>query len=589
MQSNAQAIFESWKCEPSLDAATRAELTAIENDPREIEERFYRELEFGTAGLRGIIGAGTNRMNAYVVRRATQGLCDYLATVPGAKERGVCVAYDSRLFSDEFAKQTACVLAGNGVKTYLFTTLHSVPQLSYAVRHLGCMAGIVITASHNPKQYNGYKVYWAYGGQAAPEQAAAIYEKIQNVKMFAASECDFEGAVHDERIVLVGKEEDEAYYAATAGLLLSPDLLRKYGGTLPIVYTPLHGSGAVPVKELLERVGLTSVTVVPEQAAPDGTFPTVTAPNPEDPTAFRLAIALAEKVRARVCLATDPDADRLGVAVKTANNEWVTLTGNQIGCILLEHILSTMSAQGKLPDNGVVIKSIVSTRLADAICKAYGVELENVMTGFRFIGEKVDQYQTSGEKTFLFGFEESFGFLAGGLARDKDAVCAAMFAAEACIAYAQRGMTLSDALDEIYETYGFYQESVKSYTLEGKEGMERIADCMRALRANPPKAFAETPIAVLEDYLTSERKLIGGTVECLTLPTSDTLRWLLTDDSWIVIRPSGTEPKLKLYIGARAKTREAVEEVLALLMADVDGRLTKLLSKPVQKKTELNR
>ena len=589
MQSNAQAIFESWKCEPSLDAATRAELTAIENDPREIEERFYRELEFGTAGLRGIIGAGTNRMNAYVVRRATQGLCDYLATVPGAKERGVCVAYDSRLFSDEFAKQTACVLAGNGVKTYLFTTLHSVPQLSYAVRHLGCMAGIVITASHNPKQYNGYKVYWAYGGQAAPEQAAAIYDKIQNVEMFAASECDFEGAVHDERIVLVGKEEDEAYYAATAGLLLSPDLLRKYGGTLPIVYTPLHGSGAVPVKELLERVGLTSVTVVPEQAAPDGTFPTVTAPNPEDPAAFRLAIALAEKVRARVCLATDPDADRLGVAVKTANNEWVTLTGNQIGCILLEHILSTMSAQGKLPENGVVIKSIVSTRLADAICKAYGVELENVMTGFRFIGEKVDQYQTSGEKTFLFGFEESFGFLAGGLARDKDAVCAAMFAAEACIAYAQRGMTLSDALDEIYETYGFYQESVKSYTLEGKEGMERIADCMRALRANPPKAFAETPVAVLEDYLSGERKLIGGTVECLTLPTSDTLRWLLTDDSWIVIRPSGTEPKLKLYIGARAKTREAVEEVLALLMADVDGRLTKLLSKPVQKKAELNR
>lgn len=588
MQSNAQAIFESWKCEPSLDAATRAELTAIENDPREIEERFYRELEFGTAGLRGIIGAGTNRMNAYVVRRATQGLCDYLATVPGAKERGVCVAYDSRLFSDEFAKQAACVLAGNGVKTYLFTTLHSVPQLSYAVRHLGCMAGIVITASHNPKQYNGYKVYWAYGGQAAPEQAAAIYEKIQNVEMFAASECDFEGAVHDERIVLVGKEEDEAYYAATAGLLLSPDLLRKFGGTLPIVYTPLHGSGAVPVKELLERVGLTSVTIVPEQAAPDGTFPTVTAPNPEDPAAFRLAIALAEKVRARVCLATDPDADRLGIAVKTANNEWVTLTGNQIGCILLEHILSTMSAQGKLPENGVVIKSIVSTRLADAICKAYGVELENVMTGFRFIGEKVDQYQTSGEKTFLFGFEESFGFLAGGLARDKDAVCAAMFAAEACIAYAQRGMTLSDALDEIYETYGFYQESVKSYTLEGKEGMERIADCMRALRANPPKAFAETPVAVLEDYLSGERKLIGGTVECLSLPASDTLRWLLTDDSWIVIRPSGTEPKLKLYIGARAKTREAVEEVLALLMADVDGRLTKRLFHSAEKKMELN-
>ncbi|HWQ06717.1 MAG TPA: phospho-sugar mutase, partial [Feifaniaceae bacterium] len=428
-----------------------------------------------------------------------------------------------------------------------------------------------------------------YGGQVAPEQAEEIFQKIQQVKMFSASVCDFEEAVHDERIVLVGSEEDEAYYAATAGLLLSPELLRKYGGSLPIVYTPLHGSGAVPVRELLKRVGLSSVTVVPEQAAPDGTFPTVTAPNPEDPAAFRLAIALAEKVRARVCLATDPDADRLGVAVKTANNEWVTLTGNQIGCILLEHILSTMSAQGKLPANGVVIKSIVSTRLADAICKAYGVELENVMTGFRFIGEKVDEYQTGGEKTFLFGFEESFGFLVGGLARDKDAVCAAMFAAEACIAYDQRGMTLSDALDEIYETYGYYQESVKSYTLEGKEGMERIADCMRALRANPPKAFAETPVAVLEDYLSGERRLIGGTIEHLTLPCSDTLRWLLTDESWIVIRPSGTEPKLKLYIGARAKTREAVEEVLALLMADVDGRLTKRLAQSVQKSAELNR
>lgn len=577
MEQNARALYTAWLCEPSLDAASKAELMAIANDDTEIEDRFYRELEFGTAGLRGVLGAGTNRMNAYVVRRATQGLADYMAEVPGARETGVCIAYDSRLRSDEFARQAACVLAGNGIKTYLFSTLHSVPQLSFAVRHLGCMAGIVITASHNPKQYNGYKVYWAYGGQAAPEQAAAIYEKIQSVPMFQTNECDFDQAVLEERIVLVGKEEDEAYYAATAGLLLDSALVRQYGGSLPIVYTPLHGTGAVPVKELLARVGVSGVTIVPEQAAPDGTFPTVSAPNPEDPAAFKLAIALAEKVRARVCLATDPDADRLGVAVKTADGEWRTLSGNQIGCILLEHILSSLKAQGRLPQNGVVIKSIVSTRLADAICRAYGVELENVMTGFRFIGEKVDQYQTSGEKTFLFGFEESFGFLAGGLARDKDAVCAAMLAAEACIAYARRGMTLADALEEIYQKYGFYSESVKSYTLEGKEGMERIAGCMRALREHPPASFAGAAVETAEDYLSCESRARGGASSTLTLPQSDTLRWLLSGGAWIVVRPSGTEPKLKLYIGANALREEDVESTLAALMADVDGLITEYL------------
>ena len=579
---DVQSVYESWCNEVSLDAATKAELLEIKDDPHEIEERFYRELEFGTAGLRGILGAGTNRMNIYVVRRATQGLADYMATVPGAKERGVCIAYDSRLYSDVFAKQTACVLAGNGIKTYLFTTLHSVPQLSYAVRHLGCMAGVVITASHNPKQYNGYKVYWAYGGQVSPEQAAAIYEKIQQVDMFAAGDCDYDEAIDGERIVLVGKEEDEAYYAATAGLLLNKQMVREHGGELPIVYTPLHGTGAVPVRELLGRVGLTNVTMVPEQASPDGTFPTVTAPNPEDPNAFRLAIRLAEKVRAHVCLATDPDADRLGIAVKTAKGEWATLTGNQIGCILLEHILSSLKKQNRLPDNGVVIKSIVSTRLADAICKAYGVELENVMTGFRFIGEKVDEYQTGGEKTFLFGFEESFGFLAGGLARDKDAVCAAMFAAEACIAYAQRGMTLSDALDEIYATYGYYEEKVKSYTLEGKEGMEKIASCMKRLRTDHPAVFAGTAVLTSEDYLLRERSAADGTKHPIALPQSDVLRWLLADDSWIVVRPSGTEPKLKLYIGARAKTQNEVVAVLESLMRDVDGLLSKHLSIPVE-------
>lgn len=570
---DTRTIYESWLNEPTLDESTRAELRAISADAPEIEERFYRELEFGTAGLRGILGAGTNRMNVYVVRRATQGLSNVLLSCEGAKERGVCIAYDSRLFSPEFAKETACVLAANGIKTYLFSSLRSVPQLSFAVQHLNCMAGVVITASHNPSKYNGYKVYWAYGGQAAPEQASAIFDEIQRVPMFSPSVVDYDAAVASGMITLVGKEEDEAYYAATEQLLLDPDLVRRKGGDLPIVYTPLHGAGAVPVKELLTRVGLTNVISVPEQSVPDGHFPTVTAPNPEDPNAFRLAIALAEEKGARVCLATDPDADRLGVAVKTKSDEWVTLTGNQIGCILLEHILSSMSRQKRLPYNGVVIKSIVSTRLADAICAAYGVSLENVMTGFRFIGEKVDEYQTSGEKTFLFGFEESFGFLAGGLARDKDAVSSAMLAAEACISYAELGMTLSDALDEIYATYGFYSESVKSYTLEGKEGMEKIAGAMAKLRAKPPKAFAGTKVVIAEDYLARRCERSDGTVCEMALPKSDTLRWLLADESWIVIRPSGTEPKLKLYIGARAKTKEQLTETLSALMQDVDGLL----------------
>lgn len=573
-----RSVYETWLKEPTLDASTKQELLAIADNAPEIEERFYRELEFGTAGLRGILGAGTNRMNVYVVRRATQGLSNYLLTCADAKERGVCIAYDSRLYSTEFAKETACVLAANGIKTYLFSTLHSVPQLSFAVRHLNCMAGVVITASHNPSKYNGYKVYWAYGGQAAPEQAAAIYDEIQRVPMFGPHTMDYDQALASGRLTLVGKDEDEAYYAATEGLLLDPDLVRRRGGSLPIVYTPLHGTGAVPVKELLTRVGLTNVFTVPEQVAPDGRFPTVTAPNPEDPNAFRLAIALAEEKGARVCLATDPDADRLGVAVKTKSDEWVTLTGNQIGCILLEHILSSMSRQKRLPKNGVVIKSIVSTRLADAICKAYGVALENVMTGFRFIGEKVDEYQTSGEKTFLFGFEESFGFLAGGLARDKDAVCAAMLAAEACISYAERGMTLSDALDEIYATYGFYSESVKSYTLEGKEGMEKIAGAMSCLRENPPIAFADTAVVTAEDYLARKCVNTDGAACDIALPKSDTLRWLLADESWIVIRPSGTEPKLKLYIGARDKTKEQLSAKLDKLMQHVDALLKGYLS-----------
>ncbi|MEG1525549.1 MAG: phospho-sugar mutase [Clostridia bacterium] len=572
-----QQLYLEWCSAPAVDAQTKAELAAISPDPREIEERFYRELEFGTAGLRGILGAGTNRMNRYVVRRATQGLADYLLAVPDAKERGVCIAYDSRHYSQEFAKETAMVLAANGIAVYLFESLRSVPQLSFTMQQLHCMAGVVITASHNPKQYNGYKVYGAYGGQCAPDQAAAIYNCMQRVEMFGAKLIDFDAAVACGAIHMIGAQEDEFYYMATQRLLLCPDFMKLHGGALKLVYTPLHGTGNRPVQTLLSRVGMANVTVVPEQQMPDGDFPTVTAPNPEDPAAFELAIALAEEKGATVCLATDPDADRLGIAVKTGEGAWMTLTGNQIGCILLEHILSELVAQNRLPENGVVIKSIVSTRLADAIAQRYGVALIDVMTGFRFIGEKVDEYAKTGEKTFLFGFEESYGFLAGGLARDKDAICAAMLAAETCVICQNKGITLYDMLRDIYAHYGFYKEKVKSYTSEGKRGMELISVCMEGLRTASPTCVACVPVLAVEDYRMGRCVDSEGNVSAIKQPPSNMLRFLLKNGAWIVIRPSGTEPKLKLYIGANEMTEDAVDATLNRLFSDMDGRIQKLL------------
>lgn len=553
-------LYNQWCSSPLVDADTKTELAAISSDPAEIEERFYRELEFGTAGLRGILGAGTNRMNVYVVRRASLGLAAYLLQTPGAKEKGVCIAYDSRIRSDEFARETAVTLAAGGIKVYLFSTLHAVPQLSFTLQRLSCMAGVVITASHNPSQYNGYKVYWAHGGQVGPAQAQAVFDAIQTVPMLNGSQGDFDRLVAEGRITMLGQQEDDAYYDATAKLALQPELFRRLGSTLKLIYTPLHGTGNVPVRTLLHRMGVTNVTVVPAQAEPDGTFPTVKAPNPEDPDAFRLSISLAEEQGATVCIATDPDADRMGIAVKTGTGDWVTLTGNQIGCILIEHMLSSLSRAGKLPQNGVVIKSIVSTRLADAICAHYGVELANVLTGFRFISEKIDEYARTGEKTFLFGFEESFGFLAGGLSRDKDGICAAMLAAEACLVCMEQGITLYDMLQSIYARYGFYNEKVKSYTLEGKAGMEKIAACMDRLRTAPPTLVDGVAVTVFEDYLTKPDK-------------SNMVRFLLENGAWVVVRPSGTEPKLKLYIGANAATPQILADTLSGLFADMDSRI----------------
>ena len=564
---NAAERYALWMNSPDVDEQTKAELRSIANDPQEIEERFYTELEFGTAGLRGILGAGDNRMNVYNVRKATEGLARYLTDTVNGTPR-VCIAYDSRHCSDLFAKETACVLAAHGVRVFLYSTLHSVPQLSFTVLELHCDAGVVITASHNPPKYNGYKVYGRSGGQSAPDEAQAITDRIREVEGFRTAYKPFDEAVNDGSITLIGKDVDEIYYKKTTSLLTQPALVKEKGKDLKLVYTPLHGSGNVPVREVLKRIGVTNVTVVREQEAPDGDFPTVKAPNPEDPNAFTLAFRDAKEVGATVIIGTDPDSDRLGLAVKKTDGDWAVLTGNQIGAILIHSLLSSYRATGKLPDNGLVVRSVVSTQLADAICARFGVECREVLTGFRFISEQIAECERTHERTFLFGFEESYGFLAGGFARDKDAICAAMLVAEACVVYAEKGMTLYDALMEIYETYGFYREKVKSYTLEGKAGIEAIKNAMVLLRERPLESIAGVSVAKTEDFLKPEQT---------GLPRSNVLRFTLSDGAWVTVRPSGTEPKLKLYIGAHAETDAAVQQKLDGLMNDMDETLTALL------------
>jgi len=440
-----------------------------------------------------------------------------------------------------------------------------------------CIAGVVITASHNPSQYNGYKVYWENGAQVAPEQADQILAAILKVPFFSETTMDYDEAVAAAKITLLTPEADEGYYQAAEALLQNPELVKEKGDQLTLVYTPLNGSGAVPVKTLLNRVGIPNVAMVPEQAEPDGNFPTVKAPNPEDPDAFTLGRALAEKVGATVILATDPDADRLGISVKTAAGDWQTLTGNQIGALLLYHVLSGRKAAGKLPENGVAVKSLVSGAMADAVAKSFGVEMEQVLTGFRFVGEKIAAYEASGEKTFLFGFEESYGFLAGTFARDKDAVSSAMLAAEMCLMAQLEGKTLSEKLDWLYETYGYYKEKVTSYTLMGKEGLEKIAAAMETLRTDPPKAMGGLNVVAFEDYRSSKRWTSDGESK-IDLPSSNMLRFLLEGGAWVVVRPSGTEPKLKLYVAANEKTCEKTDELLATIFGDMDALMKEYLA-----------
>ena len=549
--------YQRWLEMFANDAETIAELKGIAGDEKEIEDRFYTELAFGTAGLRGVLGMGTNRMNVYNVRRATMGVAKYLIA-QGVQDQGVAIAYDSRIKSDVFAKETALTLAAAGVKAYLFDALRPVPVLSYTVRHLGCAAGVVITASHNPPQYNGYKVYAADGAQLGPEAADAVTDYIRSLNYTDCLPMDEKEALDKGLLKIIGnKEVDDDYIAMIKTLAQRPELLAARGKDLNIVYTPLHGSGNVPVQRLLKELGV-HYTVVPEQEKPDGHFPTVKAPNPEDPNAFTLAIPLAQKVGATVVFGTDPDCDRLGAAVQDGNGVFHTLTGNQIACLMLHHILSSKKEKGTLPANGAAVKSVVSTEMARAICDDYGVKLYEVLTGFKFIGEKIQQFQETGSHTFLFGFEESYGYLSGTQVRDKDGVNASLLLCEAVCAAAERGETLYDTLQKLYKKYGYFKEKSISVTLPGKDGVAKIAGIMSSIRENPPKEVAGLKVLGIRDFKTGLRTA-GGKEEALDYPKSNVLYYEIENGNWLCIRPSGTEPKIKLYVASRADSQTAVD------------------------------
>ncbi|HHV30045.1 phospho-sugar mutase [Acetivibrio mesophilus] len=576
MQSSE--LYKFWLENDYFDTETKEELLSIKDNPKEIEERFYKDLEFGTGGLRGIIGAGTNRMNIYTVRKASQGLADYINSM-GLQERGIAIAYDSRYKSPEFALEAAKVFAGNGIKAFLFDELRPTPELSFAVRHLKAAAGIVVTASHNPKEYNGYKVYGEDGGQLpveASNEVISYISKIEDMTKIRIMEKD--EAIEKGLLKIIGKEVDDEYIAKLKTLSVNPELAAEIGSTFKIVYTPLHGSGNKPVRRILDEIGFKNVLVVKEQELPDSEFSTVKSPNPEEKEAFKIAIELAEKENVDLIIGTDPDSDRVGIVVRNKEGEYVALTGNQTGCLLLEYILSQKKQRGELPSNGFVVKTIVTTELARIIAEAYNIELVEVLTGFKFIGEKIKQLDEFGDKKYLFGFEESYGYLAGTFARDKDAVVASMLIAEMAAYYKSRGLTLYDGLIEILEKYGYTLEGITSFTLKGKDGVEKIKSALTNLREKQVVKFGEYEAVAVRDYLTSERyKVATGAREKLTLVQSDVLYYELKDKAWFCIRPSGTEPKIKIYYGATESSMGAAKEKLKHLQDNVLSVIEPLL------------
>ena len=573
-------LYQEWITNTYFDEATKAELKAIELDEKEIKERFYKELEFGTAGLRGVIGAGTNRMNIYTVRKATQGLANYILA-QGGREKGVAVAYDSRRMSPEFADEAALCLAANGIKAYVFESLRPTPELSYAVRKLGCIAGINITASHNPPEYNGYKVYWEDGAQITPPHDKGIMDEVQKVVDYnTVKTMDKEEAKVAGLYIVIGADIDDAYIEELKKQVIHWDAIKEVGDQIKIVYSPLHGTGNIPARRVLEEIGFKNVYVVKEQELPDGEFPTVSYPNPESEEAFELGLKLAKEVDADLILATDPDADRLGVYVKDGKSgEYKVLTGNMSGCLLEEYELSQRKAvDGALPKDGAVVSSIVTSNMAETIAKAYGMEAIEVLTGFKFIGQKILEFEQTGVGTYLFGFEESYGCLIGTHARDKDAIVATMALCEAAAYYKTQGKTLWDAMVDMYEKYGYYKEDVQSITLKGIEGLAKIQEIMETLRKEPPTMLGGYPVLKARDYkVETITDLSTGKVTSTGLPSSNVLYYDLPDNYWACVRPSGTEPKVKFYYGVKGASLEDAEQKSAQMGKEILAMIDKML------------
>ncbi|GGE73410.1 phospho-sugar mutase [Priestia taiwanensis] len=575
------SVYEKWIATPHLDEELKQLLEAKVDDKKELEDCFYRNMEFGTGGMRGEIGVGPNRMNVYTIRKASEGFAKYIASFgEEAMKRGVAIAYDSRYKSPEFAMEAAKTLASHGIQTYVFEELRPTPELSFAVRHLHAFGGIVITASHNPPEYNGYKVYGEDGAQLPPVEADKVIAYVNDIEnellISVQSEEELKAA---GLIKMIGEEIDYTYVEKLKTISLRPEFAEEIGDNLKIVFTPLHGTALKPVTMGLDAFGYKNVTVVEEQAVPDPNFSTVQSPNPEEHSAFALAIREGEKIDADVLIATDPDADRLGIATKNEQGEYVVLTGNQTGALLVHYILSQKKKQGILPKNGIVCKTIVTSELGRDIASSFGLLTIDTLTGFKFIGEKMKEYDETGEYSFQFGYEESYGYLIGDFARDKDAVQATLLAVEVAAYYKKRGMTLYQGLVEVFETYGFYKEGLKSLTLKGKEGAEQIAGILAAFRKKIPVAFANRKVVAVEDYKVGIRtEVVTKETTAITLPSSNVLKYFLEDGSWVCLRPSGTEPKIKFYFGVKgnslAHSEENLEEISASFMEKVEALVT---------------
>lgn len=565
--------YKRWCESPEFDEETKNELIAIKEDKNEIEDRFYKELEFGTAGLRGIIGAGTNRMNQYTVGKATQGLANYIIE-QGTQDKGVAISYDSRKMSKEFSMQTALILCANGIKAYLFENLRPVPELSFAVRNLGCTAGVMITASHNPPKYNGYKVYWDDGSQIVAPRDKDIIQKVRNIESFSEIKKITQKEAEDKGLLkIIGTEMDDKYLEVLKNSVLNPEIMKEEGKKLKVVYTPLHGTGNTIAEKLLKELGLANVYVVPEQSEPDGNFPTVDYPNPEDKKAFKLALELAKKVDADVVLATDPDADRLGIFAKDIKSgEYMEYTGNMSALLIAEYRISQMKEKGILPKDGMFITTVVSSDLAKAIAKNYDLECIEVLTGFKNIGAVMKKAEENKDKTYVFGFEESYGCLIGDYARDKDGIAAVMALCEAACYYQSKGKTLWDAMQDIYKKYGYYKETQVSIVREGPQGAQEIKDMMTKMRNTDINKIGDYEVLTFKDI---EKDIVKdmktGEIAKTGLPTSNVLYYALEDNSWCCVRPSGTEPKIKLYMGVKGSSQEDANKKLENLKQEMEA------------------